>query len=1177
MLSVSIVAVSCVVFFVSQPNKDTFGVSSLGSLPDITQQGQQVTNPTPTVREISETNDPNETYSEAAVVTVPSIFSGKLSSALDTDWLSAMMYQEQGEYTITVTFQRNAVGQADLFSLKANTDHTAFQSVFVKNLLNAQEEQANPMTSDSEILLVRIQPPTDAVAFPLQYTVRIASAQHPIAPLSLSGLANETITETTTVTATATPSPTGTSIPNYSATPFSTEITTVTATATLSSTGTSTPNYSATPSPIVDLYEPDDLPSQAKDIEGCPDVTKCTDKIQKNHLFLNENDIDWVRFYVTAPEVTYILATTNLTFKTDTAIAIFDSTGSKQLVPENDNTETTSSASTTSFIPSKFNGRGSYLLRIRSAQANLYGPDTGYDLQFSVELPPVIPDIQSVIPPDAYDSKERVYYKTTDNTPGFAEQLLIDKPSTTHNFHVQNDIDWISFNISLLGRYKVVADNDVTMTLYNATTDGYLASTDAKLQAPTTANAIDSNDSISLKGLAITGLDEPRLSTFIDYNFSYPGTYYAKLTFPQNYALEKSAYHLRIVPLLPDPPALATQEASDLTIRDGYEYRLRYNDDIPESAPYVFPQYESNLQSLHSLTDQDWKIFMLSEPQTLNFTLYNILKNQALQLKIFRMFGSKDTPQTGMFELLPWGKVTIPDSLLKVNVEIIKNLYITDATYTFSYDFASAGAYYIGITNPDAKKGKYYQLAINRATTSAIATGTPTSSKTATPLAQGTVSPTVTATSIQSATVTTATLPLSFDEMALANSAPAGRDIWDTLLPIDNSIDTSSLIIPDGQRQLHTLHNATDQDWITLTIAEADKYTISITTDTPLQWRIFQNTPAGLKRVVEKTIASTLVYPFRPTTADTYYLYFSYPDASTSTKEPHYSVAVYTDRYYQKVRGLLENTATPSASPTGSTTVEPNASASATPANSLTVYPSITETPLGSATLTPRPTRDPNSYFSVMVVYKQGTTSSSGNSATATSQTPTSKTPSTNASAVPTKTPQPTSIPTQLPTIGKALSLKGLDQFIGAPVSGAKVSLSSLQGTIMTNLNGVAYFEQVPAGKYTVWVEYLGLLTSVVVDTSAGRSTVVYLDAVHVGAAPLRITSSNGSTSTTTTPTKSTPSATLPQTGLLDGMGIFGASCGVVFAGIKEFVALRRRRRRETEQKKVTAQDLPKK
>ncbi|MEI6221550.1 MAG: hypothetical protein WCP97_02185 [bacterium] len=845
-----------------------------------------------------------------------------------------------------------------------------------------------------------------------------------------------------------------------------------------------------------DQYEPDNSSSQAKEMGA--------GETQPNHNFHNATDVDWTKFYASLDSYIYTIQTTNLGKLADTVMELYGPDG-KTLLLSNDNTDENTSASTLTFTPKLFSGANIYYIKVypKNPLINI-GEKSNYDLAITSTAPPPTPVFP--IAPDKFEIEPEDPKTPDDDQASMASWIpQIDTTSDQHTFHKATDVDWIRFNISMIGRYRILASNAATIYLYNSSLNGHLASNvpdDAayypnlpntapatttpapSIGTPTNGNALSLASEIQGEKL-----DEPALSSMVEYNFYYPGTYYVKLSPRNDTALSNSQYNIRIISLIPTPTTSPTVIDSSVALPDGVDTTYNFGDNLPETARPFHMNWERSLRSLHNTNDQDWSSILITSPQVISFRFDNLNKLK-YQFKIMRVFAQDDQTQTGMFEWTPWGKVTFPNSNIMVNTEIIKNLYIDNSVFAFNYNFTIPGTYYIGIMNPDSVPNKYYRLLIN---------------------------------------ATSDTNPI---------------DIWDRLIPINNSIDTATLLIPNAMEQKHNFTDITDQDWLTFYGKEKQSYTISLYSKQKTHVYLFEKSSNGLVILKEKTFNGNDSFDFTPSTTDTYYLHFT-PSSELGSLpiDNEYAIRINTLEYNTLFPqdfdwSLQPTTPTATATPTGSiiaTTPGTNVSATMTPtittSNTATITntPSITNTVTITNTATPTNTETatattppffltPNTFsdrLSVLVLF----TDTRPTVIPQSSQN-TSGTPQATVVATPTAAPIP---------IAPGINLVDAEQYTAIPITGAKVTLSSYGKVQYTDYNGQTMFEGVtPAGKYIVFAEFQGEVKWVEVDTTQQRyAKILFYPQILSGSAPATINdSTNGSPKT------------MPVTGMTISLGV---------------------------------------
>jgi len=209
-----------------------------------------------------------------------------------------------------------------------------------------------------------------------------------------------------------------------------------------------------------DEFEPDNTWDAAKPIaaNGMPQA----------HSFHGScgGDEDWVKLQATAG-TTYTVRTFNLSRDNDTTLELYLSVpdGTPILVAENDD-------STDGLLESRIDWTASvsetYLIRVAPFMTSTGGCDLSYLLNVvttaGTPTPTPTPTPTSVYEPDEYEPDDAMHE---------ANPIAVNGASQDHNFHFDEDEDWVKFwawagNMYTIRTFNLGGGNDTTLRLYDA-------------------------------------------------------------------------------------------------------------------------------------------------------------------------------------------------------------------------------------------------------------------------------------------------------------------------------------------------------------------------------------------------------------------------------------------------------------------------------------------------------------------------------------------------------------------------------------------------------------------------------------------------------------------------------------------------------------------------------------
>jgi hypothetical protein len=184
----------------------------------------------------------------------------------------------------------------------------------------------------------------------------------------------------------------------------------------------------------------------------------------QRHSVCPASDVDWVRFTAQAGGI-YVLETWNLGSAADTRLSLYDTDGSSELV-ENDDW----GYGVASRIIWEAPQDGTYYATVRHHDAEVSGPDTGYDLSLSTGR----------CLPDTYEA---------DNGPAHARPIAGDGQVQSHSFCADplasdaSDQDWVKFEAVAGPPYLILTsdlgpDCDTVLHLYDRDASTLLAYND---------------------------------------------------------------------------------------------------------------------------------------------------------------------------------------------------------------------------------------------------------------------------------------------------------------------------------------------------------------------------------------------------------------------------------------------------------------------------------------------------------------------------------------------------------------------------------------------------------------------------------------------------------------------------------------------------------------------------
>ena len=164
-----------------------------------------------------------------------------------------------------------------------------------------------------------------------------------------------------------------------------------------------------------DAFEPDNRAAQAQPIT--PDAPP------QSHTFHSGGDADWVRFSAVAGQ-TYAITTSDLELNADTVLTLFASDSTTVIATNDDRSYRilasrivwTATSSTTVFVQAT-----NYYMRGI--------PKTGYQLRVALITPTATPDTFEI-----------------DNTQATARPIRVGDEVQEHTFHVEGDVDWVTFS-----------------------------------------------------------------------------------------------------------------------------------------------------------------------------------------------------------------------------------------------------------------------------------------------------------------------------------------------------------------------------------------------------------------------------------------------------------------------------------------------------------------------------------------------------------------------------------------------------------------------------------------------------------------------------------------------------------------------------------------------------------